>query len=530
MEKQVAMIPPAAEGTPCGARIRNENPEPPMKTKTFLKTARDHLWGPAGSVLFHGLLVALLLAWSRHPRDANTIVDSPVVEARPSDPPVTLDPPLTPPENKWQPDAKEKFDPREIATAMPDAMDGGDPIAETTPDTGDKIGGPMDIDAPKSVLMIDLPAEHLPGLLGDRLRQIQETIGTKRSLSSLPTSIRMGPANSPETHIIRALGWLKAHQNEDGSWGPNQIAMTGLALLTFLGHGDTTQSKEYGATVRKAIDFLADHQQDDGLFSRSKQIAQTTVYEHAIATYAISEAYGMTRRPDLKDLMEKAAAIIVRGQQPGGLWNYEYKKETRWDTSVTGWQIQALKAAHINGAEVTGIADAIAKSAEGLRQAQASDSGRFGYTQTGQGNISMTGIGALCLELTGHVQEKPTRAGLFALRDADCDWQKPVPWPLYTWYYVTQALYHDQGAVWDSWNRKLFREFSRNQNEDGSWASPSGSAYENEETKHGPVYSTTLAVLSLEAPYRYAPVSHAMHELKQHAPQKNKDDVIVEII
>jgi hypothetical protein len=160
----------------------------------------------------------------------------------------------------------------------------------------------------------------------------------------------------------------------------------------------------------------------------------------------MSEAYGMTRRPDLLPRVEKAVAVIVNGQQPGGLWDYEYKKSARWDTSVSGWQVQALRAAFVNGAEVSGLADALVRSVAGMKSAQG-DSGAFGYSQPGQGKISMTGVGVLCLELTGQSGTQPMKAGSLALRGTDCDWQKPTAWPLYTWYYVTQALYHEQGAA-----------------------------------------------------------------------------------
>ena len=54
-----------------------------------------------------------------------------------------------------------------------------------------------------------------------------------------------------EMSVIKALEWLKKKQNPDGSWNPNKTAMTGLALLTFLAHGETTSSEKYGADGRE---------------------------------------------------------------------------------------------------------------------------------------------------------------------------------------------------------------------------------------------------------------------------------------
>ena len=496
-----------------------------MNWPNISKRVREHVWGPIGSVVFHCLLITLLVAWARHEPQQKWHDEPTLTDFRNDTKVFTPDPPLQPPRELDRLDPAstgENTGPdsgvmKTIEQTVAESLDGS--VAES---------GAMDIAFSKSPLTLDLSVLDLPGSLGDRMKLKSAALG-----NGPPGSSSHGPSgHAPDTEITihRALDWLKNHQLEDGSWGPNQIGMTGLALLTFLGHGDTSGSREYGATVRKAIAFLAAHQQENGLFSMAKQMSQPSVYEHAIATYAMSEAYGMTRQPDLKELMEKAAAVIVQGQQPGGLWNYEYKKDARWDTSVSGWQIQALKAAIINGAEVPGMAEAFAKSADGLKQAQAPDTGRFGYAQPGQGNIGMTGVGALCLQIAGQLKQPQTRAGLLALRDTGCEWQRPAPWPMYTWYYVTQALYHDHGPAWDSWNRKVVREFTRNQNPDGSWASPAGSGYENEETKHGPVYSTTLALLTLEAPYRYAPVSQSMQEQKRKRAAPASDAVNVDII
>ena len=68
---------------------------------------------------------------------------------------------------------------------------------------------------------------------------------------------------STERAVRMALRWLKATQNGDGSWstrpelgltrGMDQAAGAGFAVLTFLAHGETPTSKEFGPTVETAL-------------------------------------------------------------------------------------------------------------------------------------------------------------------------------------------------------------------------------------------------------------------------------------
>ena len=326
-----------------------------------------------------------------------------------------------------------------------------------------------------------------------------------------------------ETCVVKALDWLKTQQQVDGSWGPNRIAMTGLSLLTFLAHGETTSSTNYSQTVENAIRFLLAKQRADGTFIDVG--AQGDPYEHGIATYAMCEAYGLTRIPGLKPAMENAVQVILNGQQEGGGWDYRYSQGGRRDTSIAGWQIQALKAARIAGAENPGIQESLAKAADDMKRARDPVTGKFHYTdQTSQTSDSITGVAVLCLELIGQGDSKEARGGLAALAKALCKWEAPPDWALYGWYYITQAKFHAGGPEWDAWNKRFAKSYTGSQNRDGSWISP-----REDEQKYGPTYSTALAALTLQVYYRLLPTYKSVEIDKKIAFLSGEGDVTVAV-
>ena len=73
-------------------------------------------------------------------------------------------------------------------------------------------------------------------------------------------------------------------------------------------------------------------------------------------------------------------------------------------------------------------------------------------------------------------------------------------WPLYEWYYITQAKFHHGGPTWRAGTPSSRATYVKKQNEDGSWPAPSKS-----EAVCARVYSTTLAALTLQVYYRFLP-------------------------
>jgi hypothetical protein len=349
----------------------------------------------------------------------------------------------------------------------------------------------------------------VPGVMGGRMG------GTARA-----SAMRMqGGKETSEKAVMAGLRWLKANQNEDGSWAPeNRPSMTGLAILCFLGHGELPDSPEFGPTVKRGLDWmLAKGTEFQGRMSLTRDGfagGHHTVYEHGIATYAICEYYTMTKDERFVDLVKQSIGYIVDGQAPDGGWQYNFAKGPNSDTSVSGWKIQALKAAHLTGLNITGVDEALDKAMLNLKRVQAED-GSFGYRRAGDRDYSLTGVGALCTYFWKQQKDRSVRDGIESLLRVTEN-KYPVKYKgdnadLYAWYYNTQACLMFGGSAWTKWNRWFQDEIADNQSPDGSWppvkTSAPGSELQKKPGGAGPFYRTTLCILMLEVFYRYMPIN-----------------------
>ena len=476
----------------------------------MMKTVKEHLWGPTGSVLLHVIVIGILLNLTIAHQEGKT-ADTEVI--------------------MMEPDAQkldqiqeeiQKLEEKPEVVEQVEVPDNVNISAEPPPDMAGATAGPgfgSSTDANTDLNALDVNSDVMSPLVMKGLYAGRSAGGRSAGLRGYAG--RWG--GFTEAAVLRALEWLKNHQEKDGSWAmnANKAAMTGLGLLTFLAHGETTSSPKYGATVENAIKYLMDTQHSSGEFA---SINQAGVYAHAIAAYAVCEAYGLTKIPKLKDSMEKAVTVILKGQQPGGGWDYGYKKTERRDTSVLGWQVQALKAAYIAGAEVPGIKEALEKAVNDLKAAYSAENGKFGYEKKGSGSAGCTAIGVLCMELLGHAMEKETRGGIEALKDENVVWTEGPGFALYGWYYITQAKFHQGGQTWSSWNEKFAKEFVKRQNADGSWTPP------EKEKGQGLVYGTTFAALTLQVYYRMLPTYKPIAVQPATTTSGDGSDVKVQIL
>jgi hypothetical protein len=460
------------------------------------------------ALLLHVLFVLIFGTYTVSERSASVITQftAPEQQVAPGPPPP---PPPPPPEQK-------KTTPVQTATAKSSAPR---PTMIATP-------------LPSTTMVIPVPAP-VPQMadMGKSLATLPKSFQINSMYSGrLTGQSRTGAitrygggatkADQLEGAVYRALNWLQKGQNEDGSWGgQRRAAMTGLALLTFLAHGETQTSKQYGETVQKGVQWLM----DTGRKNKNVFAAQNVEYQHAIATYALAEDYALTQIGDLLTVLEGAVEKIVTSQSPPGAWEYGYNnKMTRpeerplgGDLSISGWNIQALKAAKNAGVKVKGIDETMRKAADFCRAVYDDKTHNFGYEKKGGNHPALLGVGILSMMFLGAGDSREARG---AIREASnkikCDWSKANEGSSYMWYYITQAMFQGGGSYWVAWNREFRDTLLKNQMPDGHWTVP-GSREDVPPAdakwkqvghpKDSPVYHTAMLCMMLEVYYRFLP-------------------------
>jgi len=432
----------------------------------------------------------------------------------------------------------DEFEPPEIERLEP-----LDPIDLQMQVVSDPISPPADAISPAADMASLQPAD-LNSVADIRSPVMLTSLLQSRTPGSIGAALEEYGGEHTVEAVLRALRWLAVNQNEDGSWGKSKPAMTSLALLAYLAHGETPSSDEFGRVVERGLRFLVGAQEADGRFCGR----DGHDYTQPIAAYALAEAYGMTKTPRLRMAATKAIQRVVDGQNPSGGFNYNLVPSTRDDLSYAGWCVQALKAAQIAGLakDVPGIKTAMQRAIPGIKSnfRAAGDLGGFGYTSP-SATHGLSGVGVLALQFLGDGRSQEARLGLAGLSRWPFDWENPQGRsPVYYWYYNTQAYFQEGGSPWDRWNQQfshgllgvqqvLSREESGyvdhngTPHETGFWDSPS----ESELTGgNGRGLDTVLCTLMLEVYYRNLRTFRPVPQEEIDRELGTESDLVIEIV
>jgi hypothetical protein len=330
-------------------------------------------------------------------------------------------------------------------------------------------------------------------------------------------ALREGATTASEAAVTRGLEWLARHQNANGSWSlhafnqhadcrgkcrnpgvPSDTAGTALALLPFLGAGETHFKGRYKETVQKGLDWLASAQSNNGDLQGP---GFGRMYAHGQAAIVLCEAFALTRDEKLRKPAQLALDFIVRAQHSEGGWRYAPRQAG--DTSVVGWQLMALRSgqmAYLN------VPDKVIEAAKQyLDSAQCDYTGsQYAYMPGHGPSHVMTAEALLCRQYTGW---PANHVGL----TTGCDRLLKEHLPsrsggdVYYYYYATQVMHHMGGERWKKWNDEMRDLMVRTQrtegHEAGSWDPRGGHS-----ASGGRLYQTALSICILEVYYRHMPL------------------------
>lgn len=287
------------------------------------------------------------------------------------------------------------------------------------------------------------------------------TYQLRNLVSRRDVAMKLGGTRESENAVERSLRWMAAAQSADGRWdaenyGAGQVdvdengvnrnfagreadtGLTALMTLSFLGAGYTHEGGRYAMEVDRALNWLIHQQGQDGnLCGQAEHYAR--MYCHAMAAYALAEAYGMQKETvlgpiinpalirtpgdatalasaitaanvtsqcglvtiavnstlrqieadrfvtslrlvddlELRSALTRAVAFTIAQQNPeSGGWRYKYMQEG--DISMFGWQMMSLKSAEIAGVFVPGkVRQRMDFFLNSVRQGK--EGGLFGY-------------------------------------------------------------------------------------------------------------------------------------------------------
>jgi hypothetical protein len=308
--------------------------------------------------------------------------------------------------------------------------------------------------------------------------------------------------------IDRGLAYLHARATREGYFGTGgytgNVAVTSLAALAFMAHGDMPLRGPYGRLIHNALKFVLRQENRDGIhpgfLHNPSGSMHGPMYGHGFATLFLAEASGAIHdkalREELDTKLHRAVKLILDGQNPEGGWRYT-PGSLDADLSVTICQIMALRAARNAGIHVPRAK--VDKCVEYVKACQDRIQGWFRYSkQSPMHGFALTAAGICALYSAGIYKGREIDLGLEYLRRSRPmvnGFGRPDMHYFYGHYYAVQAMWTAGGRYWSDWYPAVRDELINRQTLDGSWS--------DQICSH---YATAMACIILQMPNNYLPI------------------------
>jgi hypothetical protein len=305
-----------------------------------------------------------------------------------------------------------------------------------------------------------------------------------------------------ERSASKGLQYLASVQTAQGSFGSGQygenISVASLAGIAFMSGGSMPGEGPFADNVDRALDFVMKNTSPSGFICVQRSTSHGPMYDHGFGTLFLAEAYGMTKRPEIREKLKKAVQLIIDTQNHEGGWRYFPQRVTQADVSVTICQIMGLRAARNAGINVP--KNTVDKCVEYVKKCQNADGG-FRYTLFPPGNSQFprSAAGVVTFYTAGIYEGKELDRGLDYLMDympgkGQAVMRRDYHY-FYGHYYAVQAMYQAGGDRWAKWYPAVRDELISRQRGDGAW-------YDS----FGAEYGTAMACIILQMPYSLLPI------------------------
>jgi len=295
--------------------------------------------------------------------------------------------------------------------------------------------------------------------------------------------------------IDDGLAWLAKQQAADGSFGTGsyRVAVTSLAGLAFMGSGSSPGRGPWGPQIDKALTYVLDNTAPSGFISSPPE-SRNPMYGHGFGALFLAEAYGMTRRGEIREKLEKSVRLIVDTQNAEGGWRYQPVRRDA-DLSVTICQINALRAARNAGVFVP--RETVEACLKYVRQSQNPDGGFRYMMQDGTSAFPRSAAGLVALYSAAVYDSKEIDSGFEYLRRnlPEIQFGRRSPHYFYGHYYAAQAMWIRGGDDWAQWYPAIRDELVARQTAQGHWIDHFGNDY-----------GTAMALIILQMPNNTLPI------------------------
>ena len=336
----------------------------------------------------------------------------------------------------------------------------------------------------------------------------RQLLGVIASLPLVRVAKSADTIHGPVDKVMeRGAEYLFTAQQPNGALSAarsDTMTALGIMALASMGHQPSDPGK-YGRVLRKALNFIL-REKPSRYYKNDPNLVYfgadgSRMYGHGITTLCLTEMLGMgvgkEQESRLREVCKKALRLILRSQRVAksgrlkGGWRY-YPTSHDSDLSITAWQLLALRSGKGAGMDVPKESiDVAVRYLKGSYISRGNVKG-CAYTPGGRPSLAMAAAGLLSLQVCGEHDSQEAKGSAEWLSSQNVIGGGHF---YYSTYYYSQAM-QKQGKVMAKKAREIVEKaLLKKQQKNGSWSGG-----------HGPIYCTSMAMLSLSVKYHYLPI------------------------